>query len=243
MISLSALWFNFLKSWRLEYILLVTIIILIFFKISYNLYRSKKTGQNLLKNKAEDEKNFKMSIKDKKQIKNETEANKYSDMKSRYIANLATKKLIPKILMIVSLIIMLTSLVMPALSILLFKIDIYQVYQTIFQGMVKNSYSLIISSQSYAVSLSSVILLMISLLLYILSIIEISLSFKNYKRAFLGGITSILYSVFLILGLNSISFSSPPSSIQLSFVGFGPYMGIIIGVIMIVGYYIEKDTG
>ncbi len=241
--ALSSLGFNSLKSLRLEPILLVTIIILIFFGILYNLYKlykSKKTTQNSLKNKAEDKKNFKMDIKDRKQIKNETEENKYSDIKGEYRADSTLTILIPKILMIVSLIIMLTSLIMPALSIVLFKIDLYQIYQTVFQGIVKNSYLLIISSQSYAIPLSSSILLMGSLLLYIIAIIEISLSFKNYKHAFSGGILSILYSIFLILGLNFISFSSSPSSIQPSLVSFGPYMGIITGVLMVASYYIEE---
>ena len=237
--------FNSLKSFEFQSIILLTILILIIFGFLYNLYRlykSKKTGQNSLKNKAEDEKNFKMYTKDEKQIKSETEINKHSDLKGGYRTDSALTILIPKVLMIVSLIIMLTSLIMPALSIVLFKIDLYQVYQTVFQGIVKNSYSLIISSQSYSISLSSSILLIGSLLLYIIAIIEISLSFKNYKHSFSGGILSILYSIFLILGLNFISFSSSPSSIQPSLVSFGPYMGIITGVLMITGYYIEKGV-
>ena len=236
--------FNSLKSFEFQSIILLTILILIIFGFLYNLhrYKSKKTGQNSLKNKTEDEKNLKIDTKDEKQIKSETEINKHSDLKGEYRTDSALTILIPKILMIVSLIIMLTSLIMPALSIVLFKIDLYQVYQTVFQGIVKNSYSLIISSQSYSISLSSSILLIGSLLLYIIAIIEISLSFKNYKHSFSGGVLSILYSIFLILGLNFISFSSSPSSIQPSLVSFGPYMGIITGVLMITGYYIEKGV-
>ena len=241
--------FNSLIALKYTFPILVAILILLFFGFLYNLYklyRSKKIGKNLVKNKIEYKENVKTEIKDKNLIKNEGGINKDSDMKYKYgyTANVPVTKLTPKLLVLVSLTIILVSLLMPAISILGFQIDLYQIYQIIFEGIINNSLSLqsLIGSQSSgatSVPIFPLMLLGSSLILYITSIIVISLGIKFRKLTLPAGIISIFYSIFFIVGLNLIS---TISNIPFSVVGFGVYLGIVSGVLIIISYYIEKGN-
>lgn len=217
---------------NLLYFMLYAIVALIIFGIIYNLIRRIVVALNIKStNQVTKEKNE--DISDKQVIKHTETVNKVAIVNSPLV-------FIPNVLLIAALIVILSSLLTPWISIFSFQIDLYQIYQLLLQGMTSGSLTLQSLGGSAAPQLSF-ILLTASLVLYIASVVFITLSFKFNRLIIPTGVINILCSVFFIIGLNywtSISVNS--SSIPLSVVGFGAYLGIVAGAILLADYYIQK---
>ncbi|MGC8680364.1 MAG: hypothetical protein ACP5T6_03655 [Candidatus Micrarchaeia archaeon] len=233
-------------------------------------YKNIKQTKNSKNESTEKEVKFKdeIPIEDNKII------NKDSIKENDLSPNKPAITLILNFLLISSLILILINLLLPVVSISIlgssFVVNLYQLYQFVINGLIGHSFSLqgIIGSSSNLGSIintttsSSIgtnsksitippilfyfaMFLTFSFLFYIISVILLSLNRRSEKLMLTAGVTSILYSVFLIIGLDIISGSllsgfTSSSSISLQILGFGVYFGIISGVMIITGYYMKR---